>query len=347
MDEHNENLGQDSDQPNKVLAVLEAVGGVLGAVPASVYRNAAKSFSHLMAVPVAHLQGKAAEVRSIYDARVQVNKALGKALAKKAAEGVTAIEIESAFQAQATKILRQRQNVNNVVKQAAVELTSLPADAQAQPVDEISEDWLNAFESEAVNMSSEHMQRLFAKMLAGEIRRPSSFSIKTVKLMSQLDNDVAVTFRRFCSYVVSFGDPSNPSDVAHTPAFKSSSGPAVWMPPEELVLLFEYGLLRDTKVTQFRLDRAIVGTSNAVLIPFTYLGHRYILTPIPPKSGPEFDGEIHLGVGLSRAGNEILRIVAPDEDANFTETLANLYKMQGLRMDRFDGTSDLDSMGTQ
>lgn len=339
MDEHNENSGQDSDQPNNVLALFETVGGVLGAVPAWVYRNAAKSFSHLMAVPVAHLQGKAAEVKSIYDARVQVNKALGKALAKRAAEGVTTIEIESAFQAQANKILRQRQNVNNVVKQAALELTSLPADAQGEPVNEISEDWLNAFESEAVNMSSEHMQRLFAKMLVGEIRRPSSFSIKTVKLMSQLDNDVAVTFRRFCSYAVSFGDPRNPSDVAHTPAFKSSTGPAVWVSSEELAMLFEYGLLRDTKVTQFRLDRAIVGTSNAMLIPFTYLGHQYILTPIPPKSGPEFDGEIHWGVGLSRVGNEILRIVAPDEDANFTEALAGLYETHGLRMHRFNGTS--------
>ena len=40
-----------------------------------------------------------------------------------------------------------------------------------QAIPDITDDWLNAFEQEAVNMSSEHMQKLFGKILAGEIRQ--------------------------------------------------------------------------------------------------------------------------------------------------------------------------------
>ena len=72
----------------------------------------------------------------------------------------------------------------------------------------ISDDWLNAFETEAARMSSAQMQRLFGKILAGEIQRPSSFSIKTIKLMSQLDNQAAALFRQLCSLSVSIRIPN-------------------------------------------------------------------------------------------------------------------------------------------
>ena len=47
------------------------------------------------------------------------------------------------------------------------------------------------------------MKSLFGKVLAGEIRRPTSYSIKTIKLMAQLDNRAAVLFRLLCSLSIS------------------------------------------------------------------------------------------------------------------------------------------------
>ena len=71
----------------------------------------------------------------------------------------------------------------------------------------ISDDWLNAFENEASQMSSQQMQLLFGKILAGEIRKPTSYSIKAVKLMAQLDNRAASLFRLLCSLSVSLRLP--------------------------------------------------------------------------------------------------------------------------------------------
>src|SRR5258705_13301622 len=93
---------------------------------------------------------------------------------------------------------------------AADELKSETKDAASPNEPEpppISEDWLNAFESEAAQLSSEQMQRLFGKILAGEIRRPTSYSIKTLKLMAQLDNQAATLFKRFCSLSISLRGP--------------------------------------------------------------------------------------------------------------------------------------------
>jgi hypothetical protein len=52
-------------------------------------------------------------------------------------------------------------------------------------------------------MTSEQMKRLFGKILAGEIRHPQSYSIKTVRLVAQLDNRAAELFRVICSLSVS------------------------------------------------------------------------------------------------------------------------------------------------
>jgi hypothetical protein len=97
-------------------------------------------------------------------------------------------------------------NVDQIAGIAAAELKSEQSaiandkEPEAPP---ISEDWLNAFESEAAQISSEQMKNLFAKVLAGEIRRPTSYSIKTIKLMAQLDNRAATLFRLLCSLSIS------------------------------------------------------------------------------------------------------------------------------------------------
>src|ERR1700674_5645067 len=112
----------------------------------------------------------------------------------------------------AQKIIRERVNVDQVSEFAAADLKSEPQTAASDKEPEappISEDWLNAFESEAAQMSSEQMQRLFGRILAGEIRQPSSYSIKTIKLMAQVDNRAATLFSRLCSLSTSLRVPNS------------------------------------------------------------------------------------------------------------------------------------------
>lgn len=61
----------------------------------------------------------------------------------------------------------------------------------------IADDWMNLFSSHAENASSEHLQLMWGKVLAGEIRKPGSFSLSTLRFISELDRDIAEKFQDF------------------------------------------------------------------------------------------------------------------------------------------------------
>ena len=80
-----------------------------------------------------------------------------------------------------TKLIREQVNLDMTASQTIDEIKKNSGDGIPNNEQEISEDWINIFESEARNKSSKEMQTYFAKILAGEIQQPNTFSIRTVK----------------------------------------------------------------------------------------------------------------------------------------------------------------------
>jgi hypothetical protein len=64
-----------------------------------------------------------------------------------------------------------------------------------------SEDWMNVFVSYAERASSNNLRKIWARVLSGEIRKPGSFSFRTVQFMSVLDPELAksVEFALSCT----------------------------------------------------------------------------------------------------------------------------------------------------
>jgi hypothetical protein len=83
-----------------------------------------------------------------------------------------------------TKAYRHQENRDAV---ALKTMQSLQADPQPEQGDWPSEDWLANFESYAEEASSDQLRTLFARLLAGEIRKPSSISPMTLHFVSMLD----------------------------------------------------------------------------------------------------------------------------------------------------------------
>ena len=84
--------------------------------------------------------------------------------------------------------------------------------------------------------SSDYAKELWATLLSEEIKQPGSFSLKTMRVLSELDPDTARLFK----------------DVAS----KRIAGDSVLKPPEiagrlleELQLLEEYGLIFGTTIS--------------------------------------------------------------------------------------------------
>src|SRR5690606_27257592 len=115
---------------------------------------------------------------------------------------------------------------------------------------EISDDWLNTFEKEASQKSTADMQLMFAKVLAGEIRRPETFSIKSVKLLGEMDAATAKLFVRLCSLSVALVIKSSPGEHIVDVRVASLSGNAAANSLQkyglgfgQLNVLQEYGLI--------------------------------------------------------------------------------------------------------
>lgn len=60
-------------------------------------------------------------------------------------------------------------------------------------------DWFTRFYEMAGNVSDDFMQELWAKILAGEVSRPSSFSLKTIDVLRNLGRSDALLFLEICA----------------------------------------------------------------------------------------------------------------------------------------------------
>jgi hypothetical protein len=324
-----------SEENSALSAIMDAIGTYFGNMPVVIQKNVAKAFGHMMKVPNAYIDGWASEVKATSDARVLVTKATGKALAK-------SVEVDRSLAAIATatharKILRQQVNAAKVLQQAAEEIQKLPAPAE-QEIEEISDDWLNAFEREAVDMSSEHMQKLFGKILAGEICRPESYSIRTVKLMAQLDHRPAVLFQKLCSLTstIQIGPSIIDSRVISVAGPANSNGLQKFgLGFADLNILFEYGLIISDYNSNINYTGITLDINNPngspVSLPFTYQNRWHMLAPKSAITEQHPDAKVS-GVGLSSAGMELLRIVDIEEDLTYTKALTEYFDRLGFTL---------------
>jgi hypothetical protein len=73
-----------------------------------------------------------------------------------------------------------------------------PADAQT----EIDDDWLNSFSDLSSQKSDAEIQSLWARILSGKIRQPSSFSLKSLHSLASLDARDANLIHEVLSYSI-------------------------------------------------------------------------------------------------------------------------------------------------
>jgi hypothetical protein len=88
---------------------------------------------------------------------------------------------------------KRQLNIENVVSFAADELKNEP------PVtnEAIDEDWKTRFFNLVQDVSNEDMQSLWGRILAGQIKRPKSYSLRTLELLKSLTKEEAELFEKF------------------------------------------------------------------------------------------------------------------------------------------------------
>lgn len=94
--------------------------------------------------------------------------------------------------------VREQQNVDAVISMAAQELEGSD-DLSDEHVDT---DWVVRFVEMAGKVSAKEVQILWAKILAGEIREPGAFSLRTLETLRNLTRDEAIAFSHLMNFAL-------------------------------------------------------------------------------------------------------------------------------------------------
>lgn len=98
-------------------------------------------------------------------------------------------------------IARKLENLSKIVNHSADIINEASKDVFQDG--DLDEDWINRFRAYSQDVSSDMMQSLWGKVLAGEILHPSSFSVATLRFLSEVDRPVAETFQANTNAVLS------------------------------------------------------------------------------------------------------------------------------------------------
>lgn len=336
-DQINENLlDSDSSENFGLSVVTDAVTDLITGttIPAPIRKNVFKAFDRLCSaaidVPVAWLEGKSAEKRAETQARVKLIATAGDQIAKQM--NVEPEYAQSAVKKYGQKILREQINLDKTCEVAANQIkhdveNSKKVLDESKETTSINDDWLNNFEKEASLKSTEEMQLLFGRILAGEIQQPDSFSIKTVKLLASLDDKVAKLFQQFCSLCVSVEIGKEIFDTRVVSLGGNAGSNALKdydLSFGQLNTLHEYGLIIPDYNSWYNYAMSIVNENNQITLPFKYQNQNWAFRPINNRTK---DQELRLhGVALSNTGKELMKIVDIEPNPKYTTAFEEYLK---------------------
>jgi hypothetical protein len=344
-----------SDQNNSMNMESEgSTGGILAtisdvvtdiftgtSIPAPIRRNAFKAFAQLCTavvdLPVAFLEGIASETRAQTEGRIKIISTSAEKIAEQI--NVDPEYARVAVKKYGQKIIRERVNLDQVSAVAAQQIqkdATIPIDEQQannNEVPPIDDDWLNHFEIEASQKSTEEMQLLFGRILAGEIQKPSSFSIKTVKLLGELDSRAANLFRHICSSCVSIKVGDMVID-ARVPSLGGNAGSnslqGYGLNFDTLNILHEYGLIIPDYNSYMDYRMCIADASRRLMVPMV---HQNRIWGLVSKTDRPISQEFRLnGVALSRSGKELMKVVDIQPNEKYTNALQEYFEKQQLSM---------------
>lgn len=192
------------------------------------------------------------------------------------------------------KETKRQINIDNV-SQIAAEQLSQERVVSDEPVDK---DWTSRFFNIVEDVSDEEMQQLWGRILAGEVKQPKSYSLRTLELLKNLSKREADVFSRASNFVISSGNSPFLFRGKNNNVLDNHS-----LNFEDRLLLTETGILQ----AENTISRSLKQTSADNLIYFK--SGRYIIKVLKTANTPENRIEI---LRFTKIGEELLKLLSPN-----------------------------------
>ena len=191
-------------------------------------------------------------------------------------------------------------NMQSIVGQA---IEKMPEQVPDTPVDH---DWTARFFDNAKDVSDEEMQKLWAKLLAGEVERPGCVSLRTLDILRNMTQKEAELFARAVNYIF--------VEITSTAwMFRADTGVKALpdISTNELYSLIEAGLVMPSDGQQFRLIRPYPNGYSRLF----YAGIKVLQVQTANFNIPEYN--------FSISGTQLAKYIEPAVNVEYLQRIAN------------------------
>lgn len=249
------------------------------------------------------------KIRKEAEAQAYAIKVLENAKATAGAETmmIEADTAERIGQRMLAKELRRQNNIDTVVEAAAAELKGKQVSDES-----VDEDWATRFFGIVQDVSREEMKVLWSKILAKEIERPSSFSMRTLDTLRTLSAKEAELFQKVAPYILHQNDYFiyNDTDVLAKYNIHYT----------DLAQLTECGLLQaGTFVSKNYYSKPDTDSTSGIIT-----GKNVVLMKLPRGSK---NVSIPVIV-LSKTGSELFSLLEPESNIEYIKDLSQHVKRE-------------------
>ena len=225
---------------------------------------------------------------------------------------------------------KRQANIMSVVAKAANQVEDRTVD-RSEP----DHDWTARFFNDVQDVSSEEMQTLWSRVLAGEVERMGSTSVRTLQVLKNLDESTALLFRKLCSCCV-YLPVRRP--VALDARVSSLGGNAGANALEQ----YGFGFVQLNRLSEHGLiisDYNSWGTygvtdggsqASQVGVPFEFQDAQWFLNH-SEDDATTWDGKLS-GVALSLSGKELASVIDLEPIESFETALREYFRRCGVSM---------------
>lgn len=177
---------------------LDKLSSLSAAIP-SVSPSILRAIGALIGGPASYLAAWMRRPTQAIDDKTDARQEITRAVARAAGELAAADPeiVRNAVNAWLPKELKRQENIESVVSKA---LDYIPQNSEFSSQEtgeaEVNEDWLSSFEAFASQASSERLREFLAKVLAGELVNPGTYSKNALRFMFELGNKEAVIIEK-------------------------------------------------------------------------------------------------------------------------------------------------------
>lgn len=246
-------------------------------------------------------------IRKDADAQAYAIKVLEKAKAEAEADSIM-IEIDTVKrigERLVAKELKRQENIDTIVEMAANNLTGVQV--SDKPVDK---DWASRFFDIVQDVSRKEMKILWAKILAKEIERPSSYSMRTLELLRNISFEEAELFVKLSDFV-----------LKHNGCFiylKEDDLNQFGLSYIDLAKLREAGLLHTGEM----VTKTFISNKKDISQPIIIYGEMVVFLTIQPNT----KNIVMPVMILTQAGREIYELVEHKDNIEYLKSFAAFIK---------------------